>query len=646
MIAESLGEYLDSYGQVLAGVVIGSSLPLHRYTDEVPDIELLREPYEAQWHRLLSVVKAWKDGRNGDFLSADLGTGKTICAIVACHVHANGKPYRSLVVCPPHLVAKWKREVLATIPNVRVEIISGYDATVALRNRGPAIGPEFYIVSHTKVKLGSKWKPAYVKTRTGLCVCPTCNATATKRVGGKDGVTIPAQHPDLEKKQKRCENCDGALYQWTSGLDRWPVSDFIKKKMRGWFKYLVVDEAHETRSANSSVGNSIGQLCAAIKYKVALTGTMLNGYAESIFPLLYRFDAPSMRKLGLEWGDESKFAKEYGRLETTIKYDGEKDASNKESRGKVVRKTVKSRPGIMPSLYGDCLLDKTVFCSLSDIGCPLPKLTETLHAVEMEPDMRKVYDEMETAIRDSIREAMKAGGKNMLGSILSLMLGWPDHPFGYDPIGYKDGEDGDWIEICAPPHFSKDCEYAKEKALVELVESIANRNRQSWVYSQMTTRRDVQDRLQKMLLAKGLDCRVLRSSTVATTDRELWIRKNAKADVILSHPALVKTGLDLFALDGAYNFASLVFYQTGYQLDTLRQAAGRSWRIGQGLDCEVHYLFYSASMQERCARLMAEKTKAAQAVDGNFSDTGLASLTGGGDSIAMAMAKTLAARIR
>jgi hypothetical protein len=76
---------------------------------------------------------------------------------------------------------------------------------------------------------------------------------------------------------------------------------------------------------------------------------------------------------------------------------------------------------------------------------------------------------------------------------------------------------------------------------------------------------------------------VLRSS-VEPAKREERIAKNApKLDVIISHPKLVETGLDLFDKGGSYNFCTLVFYETGYSLFCLRQASRRSWRMAHTL---------------------------------------------------------------
>jgi hypothetical protein len=43
--------------------------------------------------------------------------------------------------------------------------------------------------------------------------------------------------------------------------------------------------------------------------------------------------------------------------------------------------------------------------------------------------------------------------------------------------------------------------------------------------------------------------------------------------VVLSHPKLVETGLDLFDKGGSYNFPTVIFHQTGYNLFTMQQAS-------------------------------------------------------------------------
>jgi hypothetical protein len=234
--------------------------------------------------------------------------------------------------------------------------------------------------------------------------------------------------------------------------------------------------------------------------------------------------------------------------------------------------------------------------------------------------------------------------------MLQTLLAYPDHPYGWECVGYY-GRDGcgsraAFIPVTRPNNLSATLVRPKEAKLLDLVQREVGSGRQCWVYVQMTDLRDVADRLCGLLGERGMRAQVLRA-TVPLGRREAWIAEHgAHADVIVSHPKLVETGLDLFDKGGNHNFATLVFYEMGYNPFTLRQASRRSWRIGQSQHCKVFYLYYSGTMQERAMALMGKKIAAAQALDGKFSSEGLAAMAGDdGGSMEMALAKSLAERI-
>src|ERR1035437_5589265 len=114
--------------------------------------------------------------------------------------------------------------------------------------------------------------------------------------------------------------------------------------------------------------------------------------------------------------------------------------------------------------------------------------------------------------------------------------------------------------------------------------------------------KDVTLRLETVLRQAGFRVAVLRSS-VATDKREDWYERQLKAgvEIVLCHPKLVETGLDLLA------FPTLYFYETGYSLHTLRQASRRSWRIGRRIEVRVKLITYTSTMQETCLGLMGKK---------------------------------------
>ncbi|MFH1115857.1 MAG: hypothetical protein V1792_18255, partial [Pseudomonadota bacterium] len=103
---------------------------------------------------------------------------------------------------------------------------------------------------------------------------------------------------------------------------------------------------------------------------------------------------------------------------------------------------------------------------------------------------------------------------------------------------------------------------------------------------------------------------------------------------VIGNPMLVQTGLDLL------DFPTIIFYQTGYSVFTLRQASRRSWRIGQNKPVRIRYLHYTGTMQERAIELVGRKLSASLAIEGKLTDDGLASMCAGED-MTLLLAKAL-----
>jgi hypothetical protein len=383
---------------------------------------------------------------------------------------------------------------------------------------------------------------------------------------------------------------------------------------------------------------------SACKYVLGLTGTLLNGYAESIRPLLFRLCPESIVREGFEWGNPMPFSERYGRIETRITTrDTHAGDVNVMSRGRSGGRSVTRciRPGIVPSLLKH-LIQNTVFLSLEDVADHLPPLDETLVPVDLDKELEGHYRSMEKALTNAVKQAFSKGAKKMLGPMLNALMHWPDHPCGWPDLGYTD-EHGGFTCVHRPYNFPESMPaWNKEQALLDLVKKERAEGRQCWVYVQLTDKHDVAARLQTLLEAQGLRVALMRA-TVEPAKREAWIQQHAKgADVVLSHPKLVETGLDLFDKRGNHNFATLVFYETGTNLFTMRQASRRSWRIGQHLPCRVFYLYYASTMQERMLTLMGRKLMAAEALEGKFSSEGLAAMVGEDESMELALAKSLA----
>ena len=203
----------------------------------------------------------------GTTVVGEMGTGKTFIGAAAAHMAGFE---RILVLCPPHLVPKWKREVEMTVPGVRAAIVESITDLERLR-LSVGSGPLFAVMSREKAKLSYRWMPAVIQRwavsrgrllrdeETGepfrVPCCPDCTA----QIVDKDGV--PLTDADLNRRKHTCAGCGSPLWQADkSGPARYPLADYVKHRMKGFFDLLVGDEVHEYKGRGSAQGIAAGVL--------------------------------------------------------------------------------------------------------------------------------------------------------------------------------------------------------------------------------------------------------------------------------------------------------------------------------------------------------------------------------------------------
>jgi len=254
--------------------------------------------------------------------------------------------------------------------------------------------------------------------------------------------------------------------------------------------------------------------------------------------------------------------------------------------------------------------------------------------------MREAYRELE----DDMRKALKAhrGNRSVLSTMLNTLLLYPDHPYG---IGTLYGTEFDpelkrrvRFVIAEPRDLPQDQIYSKERKLIEEIKQELAEGRRCQVFAVYTQKHDVTARLQRILSNEGIRTAVLRAS-VDTSNRETWYARQVKdgVQVVICHPKLVETGLDLL------DFPTIIFYESGYSLHTLRQASRRSWRIGQRRPVRVKFLCSEGTMQTSCLRLMGKKLLVALTMEGKFAGEGLQNIDEDDDMLS-AMARELVER--
>jgi SNF2 family DNA or RNA helicase len=624
----NITEYLKTYGTELAEKIKKEAEPLfnpgNAWDNKIA--KLLRRPYQAQGDAMMGLIKVLEE-KDGVIVCGEMGSGKTIIGCSVPYISTNGKrPSRTLVMCPGHLVQKWKREVEETIPEAKALIVRQLKDVLHFKNNGRPEVPEYVIISKDKAKLGYAWKPAVTerKGKNGY-YCPSCGNI----IVDKDGNPVSL---DYLKKNRRFCNCGSALWQADNNkLRRFAVSEYIKKRLKGYFDFFIADEVHELKSGSTAQGNSFGALASACNKTIALTGTLVGGYGDDIHYIIGRLSPEALKREGISYGEIAKWMARYGVLERITRSNPEDNIC---SKGKKKNTIIKKKPGISPMVFSNYLMEKCVFLHLADIALDLPAITEEVVQVWMDEELEDAYRKLENDLLVAVREALQHGSKALLGTYLNALLSYPDRPFDNNIITDPNPEKKERI-IAIPRELPKNKTYNKEEQLVKLVTSELKTGRRVFIYCQYTNTKDVTGRLKEILHNTGVNAEILRSS-VAPEKREEWLLQKVKdgVKVVIANPKLVETGLDL------YDFPTMIFYQTGYSVFTLRQASRRSWRIGQKKDVKIYYLFYKGTMQERALHLMGSKMEASLAIEGKFSEDGLLAMTQGED-MTTAMAKAL-----
>lgn len=739
--ALSLTQFIADFGEGLLDAVADQNPPAYSGQPSVRRAQtmssLLRRPFgpQAEVVQAISTLLLDRDQPAG-IINAEMGTGKTMMAIALAAVcHAEGV-HRSLVICPPHLVYKWRREIRETVPGARVWVLNGPDTLSKLLKlravRGKPSVPEFFVMGRVRMRLGYHWRPVFRFQRviggdlprgSKVCMCPDCQSWITDEDGAH--FTDPVLATTwLDKQQRFCRECGSALWtlmrpsaspvsrrdqvvkaltslptvgtvtanrlvdrfgedmlggmladnvyelinlmdddgelvfsdrqatrmeralartEFSFGQGGYQATEFIKKYLpRGFFGLLIVDEGHEFKNEGSAQGQAFGVLARKCRKTVLLTGTLMGGYAEDLFYLLWRLHPKMMiedgfrhRRSGLG-GAAMAFMRAHGVIKDIYRSsDGGETASHRTARGKQTVHRMARAPGFGPLGIMRYVVPITAFLKLSQIGAGvLPAYQERFVPITMRPDQERLYQGFQERLKSCLRDALRAGDHSLLGVVLNALLAWPDCGFREEIVRHPHRRERVLAHL--PAVFS-DGEFApKEEALLEVVRSEKARGRKVLAYTVYTGTRDTTARLKSMLEAEGFSVAVLRAS-VSAEKREDWLLDQVErgVDVVLTNPELVKTGLDMLA------FPTIVFLQSGYNVYTLQQAARRSWRIGQKHDVEVKYLGYGGTAQMACLQLMAEKIAVSQSTSGDMPESGLDVLNQSGDSIEVALARQL-----
>lgn len=160
----SLNAFIDEFGGSLLENLNRALPPVY---DGSPDVRrqaimdsLLRKPFPAQAEVVQAVTRLLVDrNEHAAIINGEMGCGKTLLAIATAAVLYREGYRRTLVLSPPHLVYKWRREIMQTAPEARVWVLNGPDTLMKLmllreQLHLPATGPEFFVLGRVRMRMG------------------------------------------------------------------------------------------------------------------------------------------------------------------------------------------------------------------------------------------------------------------------------------------------------------------------------------------------------------------------------------------------------------------------------------------------------------------------------------------------------------
>ena len=283
-------------------------------------------------------------------------------------------------------------------------------------------------------------------------------------------------------------------------------------------------------------------------------------------------------------------------------------------------------------------MDTALFLDLSDLSRYLPHLYEYVRFVPLEPEIRSEYVRIRHELKDTMKEDKKE--KVLMGSYLQFSLSYTDMPYKRGPIlspvtGDIVAEPADFSELIAEGKLLN-----KEREIVEIICKEQEEGRNCFIYCEYTGGDDAVTYRLKEVVEKNCnlaynEVTVMESSNPPAVEREEWMHQKAMEGtrVFISNAKCVATGLD-FAfhyLGKDYNYPTIIFFQTGYDMIKIWQASRRHYRLNQTMECRTYYIVSENTLQPDVVEMIANKEAATNAIQGQFSSEGLTAMARGLD---------------
>ncbi|MFL1706630.1 helicase-related protein [Campylobacter sp. MOP7] len=529
--------------------------------------------------------------RKGALLNGQMGTGKTGMSFVLAYLYAHltgmiNKGFKLLMMTDKDgLIAQMRDEArdfigngdcleiytIKTKPRVTRGEITLEQAYTMRRTQGKIT---LFVMSKDTGKNSYKWDKVVGKK------CPEC------------GAILP---PD-NTHEGFCPSCKAKLYKVVSGKVSFAAKiKQLEKIKKDSFDLFLMDEAHSMQDPNSLQSCNYRAFVRSSKRVILMTGTLSNGYASSMFHILYPVFFKEMKEMGFSHDRVQDFVSFFG----TTRY-SERIVYNGGWNGRA-RRHVRSceEPKVNYRIVPFCLnLGATI--TVEDLDLKMPPLKERRYIVDVESDL---VERVNFHIEQIRRLEKKMGEKHVSRfshlAFKNYALNNPTKLYSHKVTGIgKDlaGFAVELTEVCET-RLSDDPDFIsnKERKLIELVNNEIAEGRRTLLYTNYTETNEVQERLASVLNNAGIKADII-NSNIKSSDI-LDRMKDFEGDVMIVSQRRVETGFNLTM------FHTVIFYELSDQIRVVQQAKCRPWRpVGQDKEVRVFYLAYRGEQLDQLNR--------------------------------------------
>lgn len=516
--------------------------------------------------------------RKGFLLNGQMGTGKTGMTFTAAYLYAciSGMLNRGfklvMITDKSALVPQMGAEAIAFLGAEKVEVFN--ISTKPSSKRGEVSLEQAYtytrkpgkislfVMSKDTGKSALKWETASycevcckkMETTNGISSCPWCGNSLKKVVGGKISFSI--------------------------ALDR------LANKKRDTFDLFLMDEAHAMQNPDSLQSQNYRAFVKHSKKTILMTGTLTNGYASSMFHILYPVFFKEMKDMGFGYDKMAEFIDFFGsrsfvERRTQRAYSG---AIRNERKVSYIE-----QPRINYRVVPFCLtLGATI--TIEDLALQMPPFRERQYAITGDHNLLSQVDyfcsQISRAENKLVKKISSSKGLKMQQYILNNLARTYEHRV----AGYVENSETHVLEpfdhtFVLPPVLEQNSLSSKEQKLIELVQGEIAEGRRTLLYTLYTDANSVQDRLFQVLSDAGISVGVIDNQVKA--GEILDKITDFEGDVLIVSQRRVETGFNLTM------FHTVIFYEICDQIRVVQQAKCRPWRpIGQDKDVRVYYMAY------------------------------------------------------